>query len=298
MSMFRGTGVALVTPFDAQGAVDVPALKRIVEHVITGGVEVLVALGTTGESVTLSEEEQHLVIRTVLEVNAGRCRTLLGCGGNNTYKLLKTQEEYQKLYPEADGFLSVTPYYNRPTQQGLYEHYSLLAKHSSKPIVLYNVPARTGSNLLPETVLRLAHDHKNIVAVKEASGSVEQGMAIIKDQPEGFHTLSGDDILALPSIACGYDGVISVVGNVAPGPYSSLVCAALNGDYELARKLHYQLLPLMQANFAEGNPAGIKAALAALGICRPDVRLPLVAASAQLQAKMKELVPASMQEIA
>jgi 4-hydroxy-tetrahydrodipicolinate synthase len=284
----------LVTPFTADGAVDWPALRRVVQHVIDGGVEVLVPLGTTAESVVLSPAEQQQVVETVLEVNAGQRKVLLGCGGNDTRKVAEAQAAFEKAFPQIDGFLSVTPYYNRPTQAGLELHYTTLAQATDKPIVLYNVPPRTGCNMLPETVLKLAHAHRNIVAVKEASGNLEQGMQIVAQQPAHFVTLSGDDILGLSGLAVGFQGVISVVGNVAPRPYSELVRAALAGDYARAQQLHYKLLTLMQANFAEGNPAGVKAALAAIHICEPQVRLPLAGASAALQQRMRELVPAAL----
>ncbi len=281
MTHWTGTGVALVTPFDASGALDLPALTRLVHHVIDGGVDYLVPLGTTGESATLSPDEQAQAITTVLAANAGRRPVLLGCGGNDTAELVRRLRHYDATYA-VDGYLSVSPYYNRPTQEGIYRHFRALADATARPLVLYNVPARTGSNVLPETVVRIARDAPSVVAVKEASGNLEQGMLICRDAPEGFAVLSGDDALALAGLAVGYRGVISVVANVAPAPFSTLIRQGLAGDFAAAARTNLQLIELTHALFAEGNPAGVKAALAQLGICQAHVRLPLASASAAL----------------
>lgn len=279
--------MALVTPFDASGALDLPALTRLVHHVIDGGVDYLVPLGTTGESATLSPDEQAQVISTVLAANAGRRPVLLGCGGNDTAEVIRRLRHYDATFA-VDGYLSVSPYYNRPTQEGIYRHFTTLAEATARPIVLYNVPARTGSNVLPETVVRIARASPNVVAVKEASGNLEQGMLICRDAPEGFAVLSGDDALALAGVAVGYRGVISVVANAVPGPFSTLIRQGLAGDFAPAARTNLQLLELTHALFAEGNPAGVKAALAQIGICGPQVRLPLAPASEGLVSRLTD----------
>lgn len=282
--------MALVTPFTPTGALDLPALKKLVNHVIDGGVEFLVALGTTGEAVTLSPEEQDTVIRTILEANNGRKPVLLGCAGSDTTAVAAAMRKQGDRYA-VQGFLTASPAYNKPTQEGIYQHYKVLAGASPLPIVLYNVPGRTASNVLPETVVRIAQDCPQIVAVKEASGKLEQGMAILhglaNSRPD-FRVLSGDDPLALAGVACGYSGVISVIANSHPAPFSSLIRSALQGDYATARTHQYALLPLYSLLFKEGNPAGVKAALASLGICAAHVRLPLVVASESLRAAIKK----------
>jgi 4-hydroxy-tetrahydrodipicolinate synthase len=282
---FAGVGVALVTPFDESGEVDMAGVARVVDHVVTGGVSYLVPLGTTGETSTLTQAERQQVIEAVLQANAGRVPVLLGCGGNDTRAVAADMQAYTAQYgSQLAGFLSVSPAYNKPTQEGIYQHYRALCQTTDLPIMLYNVPGRTSSNMLPATVLRLAHDFPQIVAIKEASGSLEQGMEILRDAPQGFAVISGDDALALPSVACGYAGVISVIGNSYPGHYSQLVQAALRNDYATAQQLQLALLRTMQLNFRENNPAGVKAALHAQGVCGPWVRLPLVPASPELLA--------------
>jgi 4-hydroxy-tetrahydrodipicolinate synthase len=287
-SVWSGTGVALVTPFAHDGSLDLAALRRVVEHVISGGVDYLVPMGTTGETATLSDVESAQVIETVIEANAGRKPILLGCGGNDTARVTARLRHYEQ-YP-VQGYLSVSPYYNRPTQEGIYRHYCALAEATSRPIVLYNVPPRTGSNVLPETVLRIAHSCPSIVAVKEASGSIDQGAAIVRAAPAGFAVLSGDDALAVPGIAVGYQGLISVAANVVPARVSNMIRDALAGDFAAARAEHLSLIPLIQALFAEGNPAGAKAALKQLGITEGTVRLPLVEASESLRETLISLL--------
>jgi 4-hydroxy-tetrahydrodipicolinate synthase len=228
------------------------------------------------------------VIETVIETNAGRKPILLGCGGNDTARVAARLRHYEQY--RVQGYLSVSPYYNRPTQEGIYRHYCALAEATSRPIVLYNVPPRTGSNVLPETVLRIAHSCPSIVAVKEASGSIEQGAAIVRQAPDGFAVLSGDDALAVPGIAVGYQGLISVAANVVPARVSAMIRTALAGDFALARAEHLSLIPLIQALFAEGNPAGAKAALKQLGLTEPTVRLPLVEASESLRQTLISLL--------
>lgn len=289
MKHFTGTGVALITPFQQDGSLDESGLRKLVQHVLSGKVEFLVPLGTTGESVTLTESEADRVIRIVQEENAGRVPILLGCGGNDTAKVLKTQEKYYREY-EPDGFLSVTPYYNKPSQEGLYRHYKTLSGGSPIPIVLYNVPGRTGVNLLPETVIRLATECANIIAIKDASGNVEQGAEMVRRKPEGFTILSGDDTLVLPQISVGFEGCISVAANQYAQSFSDLVRLAMQGKFAEARVLYLKLLPWMQLLFREGNPAGIKASLAISGICEPYVRLPLAEASASLAHSIRESI--------
>jgi 4-hydroxy-tetrahydrodipicolinate synthase len=286
--VFTGTGVALVTPFKANNAIDYDALSSVVEHVIEGGVEFLVALGTTGEYVTLSREERELVVKHIIKQSNGRVPVVVGMGGNNTSAVL--DKINQTDFEGIAGILSVAPYYNKPSQQGLYEHFSEIAMISPRPVILYNVPGRTASNIASETVVKLANDHSNIVAVKEASGDMGQIMQIIKNAPAHFHVISGDDALTLPMIHLGGKGVISVIANSHPTEYSSMARAALNRECRKANELHYKLLDLIGAFFEEGSPAGVKAALEILGICSGRVRLPLTEASDSLKKKIRRLM--------
>ncbi len=288
MNELRGTGVAMVTPFNADGSVNYGQLGELTEHLVSGGADHLVVLGTTGESATLTGEEKQQVLNRVLQTNDNRLPVVLGVGGNDTAEVCN---QLQQL--DATGLtaiLSVSPYYNRPTQNGIYAHYKAVSEASPLPVILYNVPGRTGSNVEAATTLRLAHDLENIVAVKEASGDLHQCMAIIRDRPDGFLVLSGDDHLALPIIACGGDGVISVAANAFPQKFSQLIKAALQSDLAAARSLQYALFNIIGLLFSEGNPAGVKCALAQLGICEEHVRLPLVLASAELKERLKEAV--------
>jgi 4-hydroxy-tetrahydrodipicolinate synthase len=272
----------MVTPFAADGNVDVAALRRLTEHLVTGGVEYLVPLGTTGEGSTLTNDEKLLVLDTVFETNANRARIIVGNGGSNTRSVAATMAAWTQRY-NPFAFLSVSPAYNKPTQAGIVAHFKAVASETDKPIMLYNVPGRTASNMTADTTLELAHSVPNILAIKEASGDLEQGMLIIRNKPVDFAVFSGDDLLALPQIAAGYDGVVSVIGNSLPRQYSDLVRHAVAGDFAVARAIQYTLIPTMQLNFREGNPAGVKAALELLGVCSSAVRLPLVAASAELR---------------
>jgi len=283
---FLGSGVALVTPFDASMQVDFDALKRLVEFQVDNGTDFLVVQGTTGESPTLSMTEKQAVLATVLEVNDGRLSVVYGLGGNNTANIAELLEAG---LDEVDGILSVTPYYNKPTQQGLLAHYRILADSTDLPIILYNVPGRTGTNLSAETTLELS-EINNIVAVKEASENMEQIMQIIKYRPEGFGVLSGDDNLTLPLIAAGADGVISVVANAFPALFSSMVHNALEGKFELARKAHYALFDITKMLFEQGNPGGVKAALAHLEIMEDFMRLPLYPISEELKQRIEKEV--------
>jgi 4-hydroxy-tetrahydrodipicolinate synthase len=290
MSDFSGTGVALVTPFDQEGAVDFPALRRLVHHVIDGGVEYLVALGTTGETATLSKDEQAAVLDVIFEENKGKLPIVIGMGSNNTAALIEYAKAVEANYQPA-AFLSVTPYYNKPNQEGLYQHYAALAQAVSTDIILYNVPGRTAINMLPGTTLRLAADFDNIVAVKEASGDLDQCMALVQVAKslniKDFQVLSGDDVLALAQMAIGFDGIISVAANAIPGPFSEIVRLARAGSMAEARAIHYRWLDVMNLHFTEGNPAGVKYSLEVLGLCGSKVRLPLAEASDVLQDQLR-----------
>lgn len=284
----KGTGVAIVTPFSKKGKVDFDALGRLVEHLIRGKVEYLVVLGTTGESATLGKEEKQQVIDHVVKVNKKRLPLVLGVGGNNTAEIVDSLEHSD--LKAFSAILSVSPYYNKPSQEGIYQHYKAIAKASPLPIILYNVPGRTSSNIAWDTTVRLAKEFKNIVAIKEASGNLEQCMKIIKYRPKDFLVISGDDNLTLPIVACGGDGVISVVANAYPQPFSDMVRAALKHDMKTAQKLHYSLIDITDQLFADGNPGGVKHALSLMKIMEPYVRLPLVLPNDKVQAKLKELV--------
>ncbi len=282
MNKFKGTGVALVTPFNKDMSIDTTALKRLVKEQIQGGTDFLVVQGTTGESPTLSAAEKQLVLNTVLEENNGKLPVVYGVGGNNTAALT---DSFKSIPNGVDGILSVTPYYNKSTQKGMFAHYQKLAESTDLPIILYNVPGRTGVNMLPETTLALA-EIKNIVAVKEASGNMEQIMEIARNRPSDFLVLSGDDAITMPLIASGIDGVISVVANSFPAQFSKMVRLSLDGNFAEARKIHFQLLPVTKMFFAEGNPGGVKIALEELGWMKPFMRLPLVQVSDKLKAEI------------
>ena len=283
----RGTGIALVTPFDSKGRPDRKGLRRIIDHVVQGGVEFIVALGTTAETPTLSKEDRMEVLELVKEGLDGRLPLWCGMGGNDTRELLEQLSAFD--LKGVDALLSVTPYYNRPSQDGLYAHYRELALATDHPIVLYNVPARTGCSLLAETTLRLADDFKNIVATKEASGDWMQIMEIMRCKPSDFKVYSGDDAISLPLLSLGLDGVVSVVGNAWPQTFGQMVRHALAGEPTEARQLHYQMLPLMTAVFREGSPAGIKFILQSMGLCEDHLRLPLVGISTRLQNELMDL---------
>ncbi len=279
-----GTGVALVTPFRKDLSVDVDALEQIVEFNIQGGVDYLVALGTTAETATLSKTEKQLVVDVVVRTNAGRLPLVLGVGGNNTMELV---EELRSLdLSDFDAILSVSPYYSKPTQEGIYQHFKALAEASPVPIVLYNVPSRTGSNMLPETTLRLAYDFPKIIAIKEACGDLVQIEKIIKNKPKDFLVISGDDATALPTVLAGGAGVISVLGQGVPALFSKMIKMGLESNAKEAYEIHHKLSSLMSLIFEEGNPAGIKSVFEEKGLCRAVVRLPLVQATASLKDKI------------
>ena len=287
-SKFKGTGVAIVTPFHDDGGVDFNALGQLIEHLISNDINYLVVQGTTGESVTLSQDEKNAVLDYVLETNNKRLPVVLGIGGNNTQAVVGNIGTFN--LEGVDAILSVSPYYNKPTQEGIYRHYKAIATETELPVILYNVPGRTASNITAETTLRLAHDFDNIIAVKEASGDLSQTGRIIKERPDGFLVVSGDDALTLPMISIGGDGVISVVANAFPKQFSALVSSALSGDFSSARSIHLRLMDVIELLFAEGNPAGVKAALKILGICNDTLRLPLVNISEATYAKLQKAV--------
>ncbi|NTW24001.1 MAG: 4-hydroxy-tetrahydrodipicolinate synthase [Lentimicrobium sp.] len=271
---FTGTGVALVTPFHKQGTIDFGSLEKLIEHTIVNKVDYLVVLGTTGEAATLSKDEKNAVVGFVKDVVSKRVPIVQGVGGNNTQEVVNQLSSND--FEGIDAILSVTPYYNKPTQRGLYLHYKHISSASPVPVILYNVPGRTSVNMKPETTIELATEFENIIGVKEASGSLSQIMEIIRNKPRGFLVISGDDGITLPLIAAGADGVISVVANAFPLTFSKMVRAALKGQFEEARKLHYQLLPVIDSLFADGSPGGIKAALETMKLVQNHLRLPVV----------------------
>ncbi|MFP5471182.1 MAG: 4-hydroxy-tetrahydrodipicolinate synthase [Bacteroidia bacterium] len=284
MNPFRGAGVALVTPFNEKLDIDFSALKKLVEFQISSGTDYLVVMGTTGESATLDEAEKKAVLDYVIEVNNKRLPIVLGLGGNNTKAL--SEKLSKSDLSKVDGILSVSPYYNKPSQEGIYLHYKELSQASSKPLILYNVPGRTSSNITSEITLRLAHDFKNIVAVKEASGNLEQVMHIIKNRPKDFLVLSGDDALTFPIICCGGDGVISVVANAFPKKFKEMVSHLFHNDLAKAREIQYSLLDVIHNLYVDGNPSGIKEALQYINICKNYVRLPLTNVTSKTKEKL------------
>jgi 4-hydroxy-tetrahydrodipicolinate synthase len=288
MTKFIGTGVALITPFKKTGEVDTSALANIVDYVIAGGVEYLVVLGTTAESATLSAEEKELVKNTIIIANNSRVPLVLGVGANDTSKVvaeLKTTN-----LDHFDAILSVSPYYNKPSQEGIYLHFKAIAEATETPIILYNVPGRTASNMSPETVVKLARDFDNIIAIKEAAGDLVQAMKILQHKPEDFLVISGDDMIALPMTLAGGAGVISVIGEGFPREFSEMIRLGIKGSVQEAYALHYQVADAIDYIFEEGNPAGIKAVFKTLDLCELTVRLPLVAASETLQKKLRDVV--------
>ena len=286
MQKFVGTGVALVTPFKKDFSVDVEALKRIVDFVTEGGVEYLVVLGTTAESATLSNDEKELVIKTVVEANKGRLPLVLGVGGNNTAKVV--EELKTRDFSAFDAILSVSPYYNKPTQEGIYQHFKAVAEASPIPVILYNVPGRTASNMSHSTVIRLANDFKNVIAIKEAAGDIVQAMKLIQNKPKDFLVISGDDMITLPMVLAGGAGVISVIGEGFPKEFSEMVRLGLQRKVEEAYTLHYKLADSIDMIFEQGNPAGIKEVFKTLGLSENTVRLPLVNVNEDLANRLEK----------
>ncbi|RFN60111.1 4-hydroxy-tetrahydrodipicolinate synthase [Marixanthomonas ophiurae] len=288
MKELIGTGVALITPFKEDFSVDVEGLKKVVNYNIDNGTNYLVVLGTTAENATLTEAEKQVVIDTIVETNNGKLPLVLGIGGNNTAAVL--EEMKTRDVSAFTAILSVSPAYNKPTQEGIYNHFAAIAKEAPLPIVLYNVPGRTASNMLPETVIQLAKDFKNIIGIKEAAGDLVQAMRMIDGTPDGFLVISGDDMIALPMTLAGGAGVISVIGEGFPKEFSTMIRLGLDRKVNEAYKIHYKIAPAIDYIFAEGNPAGIKAVFKKLGICNDTVRLPLVKASGYLQNKIASFI--------
>lgn len=288
MQKFVGTGVALVTPFKNDFSVDVEALKRIVNYVTEGGVEYLVVLGTTAETATLTNEEKELVIKTIVETNKKRLPLVLGVGGNNTNKVV--EELKTRDLSGFDAILSVSPYYNKPTQEGIYQHFKAIANVSPLPIILYNVPGRTASNMLPSTVLRLANDFTNIIGIKEAAGDIVQAMKLIQNKPNDFLVISGDDMITLPMVLAGGSGVISVIGEGFPREFSEMVRLGLQRKVNEAYVLHYKLADAIDMIFEQGNPAGIKEVFQLKNLSENTVRLPLVNVSDELSKRLENFI--------
>jgi 4-hydroxy-tetrahydrodipicolinate synthase len=285
-SQLRGTGVALVTPFDKENAVDYVALKKLVNHCIKGGVNSLIVLGTTGETPTLTKEEKAEILRFVAETAEDKVNLIAGFGGNNTQQVMDEIND-----ADLTGYsyiLSASPYYNKPTQEGIYQHYKAIAKASPLPIILYNVPGRTSSNVLPETTLKLAREVDKIVGIKEASGNIDQCMKLVKNKPKDFIVLSGDDNLVVPQLSFGMDGCISVIANLLPKEFSTMINHSLQGEFKEATAIQFRLSDIIESIFEEGNPVGIKSALSLQNITTDTVRLPLVNASESLREKIKK----------
>lgn len=287
ISQFKGTGVALITPFRADGSIDFNALESLINFQISNGTNYLVALGTTSEAATLSLDEKQAIVDFINEINNHRIPLVVGCGSNNTRELIELTRKLNKN--DINGILSVAPYYNKPNQEGIFQHFKALADATTLPIILYNVPSRTSVNISAETTIRLAKEKKNIIGIKEASGNLEQAMHLVKNKPNGFLVLSGDDATALPLIALGFDGVISVVANAFPLEFSKMIQLSLQGDYEKARQLQYKLIDIIYSLFEEGNPAGVKAYLYCKKMVENSLRLPLVPVSNPLMARIKEM---------
>lgn len=287
-NIFKGLGIALITPFKSDGSVDYESLKRLIEYQLAGGADFLCILATTGETPCLTAEEKQNIKQTVVDVVRGRVPILMGCGGNNTVNVI--EELKNGDFKGIDGVLSVCPYYNKPSQEGLYQHFKAIAAATRLPVVLYNVPGRTGVNLKAETTVRLARDCKNIVAIKEASGSLEQVDEIIKNKPRDFDVISGDDALTFPMISCGAVGVISVIGNALPKEFSKMIRLEQRGEYEAARKIHHRFTDLFSLLFVDGNPAGVKAMLSEMGFIENELRLPLVPTRISTKQRMSEIM--------
>jgi 4-hydroxy-tetrahydrodipicolinate synthase len=285
---FQGTGVALVTPFHKYGAIDFSSIEKIVEHTIKNKVDYLVVLGTTGEVPTLSKDEKHAVTDFVIETVNGRLPIVLGMGGNNTQEVVNCIKSAS--FDGIDAILSVCPYYNKPKQKGIYYHYKTIASASPVPVILYNVPSRTGANISAETTLQLANGFKNIIAIKEASGNFIQVMEILKNKPEDFLVISGDDALTLPLMSLGADGVISVVANAFPAEFSDLVNLCLKGKFIDARQVQFQMIEIINTLFEDGSPGGVKAALQILGLCENNLRLPVVKVNKSIYLQLTNLI--------
>ena len=288
MKKFKGTGVAIVTPFKNDSSIDFAALGRVVNHVINGGVNYIVAMGTTGESATLTKDEKKALVSYVVEVIDNRIPLVIGIGGNNTQDVINCIRHANLT--GVDGILSVAPYYNKPSQKGIFQHFKAIATCSSVPVILYNVPGRTCCNISPETCLELAHECENIVAVKEASGDMCQIMKIVKDKPENFGVISGDDMMTIPIIAVGGSGVISVLANAFPAQTCELVALSLKNNFKSAREVQFRFLEIIELLFTEGNPSGVKAMLNIMNICQNNLRLPLAPVSRTIYTRIQKAI--------
>lgn len=287
LNKFKGTGIAIITPFLDNGDVDFDSLHKLVDFQITNGVNYLVVLGTTGEAATLSKDEKAAVINAIIETNNNRVPLVVGFGGNNTREVVEQINQFNS-FDKIDAILSVAPYYNKPSQEGIYQHYKEIASASPVPVIIYNVPGRTGVNINADTTIRIANELNNVIAVKEASGNMEQIMQIIKDKPDHFMVISGDDALTYPMIQLGASGVISVIGNAFPNEFSTMVTQALERKSE-ALQSHYHFFDIIKGIFEEGNPSGVKAILHQKGIILNNLRLPLVPVSESLYKKLNNL---------
>ena len=288
MKKFRGTGVAIITPFKNDSSIDFAALGRVINHVINGGVNYIVAMGTTGESVTLTKDEKHALVTYVVEAIDNRVPLVVGIGGNNTQEVINCIR--QSDLTGIDGILSVSPYYNKPSQKGLFEHFKAIATCSPIPVILYNVPSRTACNISSDTCLELAHEFENIVAVKEASGDISQIMRIIKGKPENFSVISGDDMMMIPIVASGGVGVISVLANAFPAQCSEIINFSLKNNFKAARDLQFRFMEMIELLFVEGNPSGVKAMLNIMNICQNNLRLPLVPVSKTIYTRIQKAI--------
>jgi 4-hydroxy-tetrahydrodipicolinate synthase len=288
MKRFRGTGVAIVTPFKNDSSIDFSALGRVINHVIKGGVNYIVAMGTTGETPTLTKDEKQAIISYVMETVDNRVPVVIGIGGNSTHEVINSIREME--LEGVDGILSVSPYYNKPSQRGIFQHFKSIANCSPLPVIIYNVPIRTSSNITSDTCLELAHECENIIAVKEASGDIAQIMRIMKEKPENFLVISGDDMMTLPVIAAGGSGVISVLANAFPAECSDLVNDALKNNFKAAREIQFRFMESIELLFADGNPSGVKAFLNVMNLCQNNLRLPLVPVNRTIYSRIQKAV--------
>jgi 4-hydroxy-tetrahydrodipicolinate synthase len=288
MKRFRGTGVAIVTPFKSDSSIDFSALGRVINHVIKGGVNYIVAMGTTGETPTLTKDEKQAIISYVMETVDSRVPVVIGIGGNSTHEVINSIREME--LEGVDGILSVSPYYNKPSQRGIFQHFKAIANSSPLPVIIYNVPTRTSSNITSDTCLELAHECENIIAVKEASGDIAQIMRIMRGKPENFLVISGDDMMTLPVIAAGGAGVISVLANAYPAECSELVNNALKNNFKAAREIQFRFMESIELLFADGNPSGVKAFLNVMNLCQNNLRLPLVPVNRTIYSRIQKAV--------
>jgi 4-hydroxy-tetrahydrodipicolinate synthase len=288
MKRFKGTGVAIITPFKSDSSIDFSALGRVINHVIKGGVNYIVAMGTTGETPTLTKDEKQAIISYVMETVDSRVPVVIGIGGNSTHEIINTIREME--LEGVDGILSVSPYYNKPSQQGIFQHFRAISESSPLPIIIYNVPTRTSSNITSDTCLELAHECENIIAVKEASGDIAQIMRIMRGKPENFFVISGDDMMTLPVIAAGGAGVISVLANAYPAECSELVNNALKNNFKAAREIQFRFIESIELLFADGNPSGVKAFLNVMNLCQNNLRLPLVPVNRTIYSRIQKAV--------